>query len=160
VPDLATLLDDTEPQVQREAVRAILMIGTEEAYSELQKALVTGTDKTRESLVGAMVAMRSERAIPLFEFIVRKIDRRGPLRSVYLRAIESLGALRAEHTVELLTSALYAGEWWAPFRTAELRRTVVAALRQIGSPEAQRVLEDALQRGPRGVRAAVKATHA
>jgi HEAT repeat protein len=160
LPDLTTLLDDTEPQIQREAVRAILMIGTEEAYSELQKALASGTDKTRESLVGALVAMRSERAVPLFEFIVRKINRKGPLRSVYLRAIESLGALRAEHTVELLTSALYAGEWWAPFRTAELRRTVAGALRQIGSPEAVRVLEDAAERGPRGVRAAVKALHA
>jgi hypothetical protein len=33
-------------------------------------------------------------------------------------------------------------------------------LRQIGSPEAVRVLEDAAERGPRGVRAAVKALHA
>ena len=41
LPDLTTLLDDTEPHVQREAVRAILSIGTEEAYAELQRALAT-----------------------------------------------------------------------------------------------------------------------
>jgi hypothetical protein len=160
LPDLAALLDDAEPHVQREAVRAILSIGTEEAYVELQRALATGTNQTREALTGALVAMRSERAIPLFEYIVRRIDRKGPLRGVYLRAIESLGALKAEQTVDLLKEALYSGEWWAPFRTGELRRTVAAALRQIGSPQATQVLEEAAERGPRGVRAAVRASHA
>src|SRR5688572_20732615 len=157
LPDLTTLLDDTEPHVQREAVRAILSIGTEEAYNELQRALATGTNETREALTTALVAMRSERAIPLFEFIVRKIDRKGPLRSVYLRAVESLGALKADQAVDLLNEALYSGEWWAPFRTAELRKTVARALRQIGTPEAERVLEDGANSGPRGVRAAIRA---
>ncbi len=158
--DLAALLDDAEPHIQREAVRGILQIGTEDAYSELQKALATGTDRTRETLMEALTAMRNERAIPLFEYIVRKVDRKGPLRSVYLRAIESLGALKAAAAVELLREALYAGEWWAPFRTAETRRTVASALRKIGTAESQRVLEDASTSGPRGVRAAVKGLHA
>lgn len=157
LPDLTTLLADTEPHVQREAVRAILSIGTEEAYAELQRALATGTNQTRETLTGALVSMRSERAIPLFEYIVRKIDRKGPLRGVYLRAVESLGALKADQTVDVLRNALYTGEWWAPFRTAELRRTVASALRQIGTPDAVRVLQEAAEYGPRGVRAAVKA---
>ena len=157
LPDLTTLLDDNEPHVQREAVRAILSIGTEEAYAELQKALAKGSTQTREVLTTALVSMRSERAIPLFEYIVQKLDRKGPLRSVYLQAVESLGALKAEHTVDLLKDALYAGEWWAPFRTAELRRTVATALRQIGTPEAQQALQDAANSGPRGVRAAVRA---
>ena len=45
LPDLAALLDDTEPHVQREAVRAILSIGTEDAYVELQRALATGSTR-------------------------------------------------------------------------------------------------------------------
>lgn len=158
LPDLTALLGDAEPQVQREAVRAILSIGTEDAYAELQRALATGTDQTRENLTGALIAMRSERAIPLFEYIVRKIDRKGPLRAVYLRALESLGALKAEQTIELLKEALYSGEWWAPIRTAELRRTAAIALRQIGTPTARTVLEEAVSSGPRGVRSAVRAT--
>ncbi len=156
LPDLTTLLGDAEPQVQREAVRAILSIGTEEAYAELQRALANGTNQTRENLTGALIAMRSERAIPLFEYIVRKIDRKGPLRAVYLRALESLGALKAEQTIELLKEALYSGEWWAPIRTAELRRTAAIALRQIATPTAQRVLEEAASSGPRGVRSAAR----
>ena len=157
LPDLTALLGDAEPHVQREAVRAILSIGTEEAYAELQRALATGTDQTREALTGALVSMRSERAIPLFEYIVRKIDRKGPLRAVYLRAVESLGALKADSTVDLLKEALYSGDWWSPFRTAELRRIAANALHQIGTPDALRVLQDAAQRGSRGVRTAAKA---
>lgn len=157
LPDLTALLDDSEPHVQKEAVRAILSIGTEEAYAELQKALATGTNQTREALTSALVSMRSDRAIPLFEYIVRKIDRTGPLRTVYLQAVESLGALKAEHTVDVLKDVLYGGQWWAPFRTAELRRAAAAALQQIGTSDAQRVLQDASDSGPRGVRAAIRA---
>lgn len=156
LPDLATLLDDTEPHVQREAVRAILSIGTEEAYAELQHALATGTDQTREALTATLVSMRSERAIPLYEYIVRRIDWKGPLRSVYLRAVESLGALKAEGSVDMLTEALYRGEWWAPFRTSELRRAAATALAQIGSPKAHAVLQEAAANGPRGVRTAIR----
>ena len=76
---------------------------------------------------------------------------------MYLRAVESLGALKAEQTIDLLREALYSGEWWAPFRTAELRRVVATALRHIGTPEAQQVLEEAANSGPRGVRAAARA---
>ena len=36
LPDLTELLDDNEPQVQREAVRAILNIGTEQSYQVLE----------------------------------------------------------------------------------------------------------------------------
>jgi HEAT repeat protein len=159
LPDLTALLDDAEPHIQREAVRAILMIGTEEAYAELQKALVKASDRSRDALMAAVIALRTERAIPLFEFIVSRFDRKGPLRQAYLRAIESLGALKAEPAVDLLKEALYAGDFWSPYRTAEVRRTVAAALRQIGTANALRVLEDAASGGPRGVRSAVKAVH-
>lgn len=160
LPDLAALLDDAEPNIQREAVRAILNIGSEEAFAVIERALLSGTDRTRDVLMRSLVASRDERATPLFEYIVRNIDHRGPLRSVYIRAVESLGALRAGHAVDLLKQALYRGEWWAPLRTGELRRVVVSALRQIGSTEALEVLREAESRGPRGVRAAVRAVSA
>jgi hypothetical protein len=160
LPDLTTLLDDAEPHVQREALRAILLIGTEEAYSVLQRALASGTDRSRNSLMLALVAMHDERAAPLFEYIVRNVDYRGVLRGVYLRAVESLGTLRTGDAVGLLKDALYRGEWWAPFRTATLRRTAAAALRQIGTGEALQVLEDAAERGPGGIRAAARAARA
>jgi hypothetical protein len=72
-------------------------------------------------------------------------------------AVESLGALMAAHPVVVLMEALSRGVWWAPFRTAELRRAGAPALQQIGTQGSLRVLEEASASGPRGVRAAIRA---
>jgi hypothetical protein len=157
LPDLTTLLDDTEPHVQREALRAIVAIGTEQAYDVLRQAMATSNETTRNSLMLALVKMRDERAAPLFAHIVRHVEHRGALRDVYLRSIEAIGALRDEASVDLLKGALYQGEWWAPIRTARLRSTVAGALKRIGTPEAMNVLREAAERGPRGVRGAARA---
>src|SRR5262249_38956198 len=61
LPDLTELLGDNEPQVQREAVRAILNIGTDAAYDILQKAIATGTDKSREAIMQSIGSVRDER---------------------------------------------------------------------------------------------------
>ena len=156
LPDLTELLDDNEPQVQREAVRAILNIGTEQAYQMLEKALASGTDRSREAIMQAVIGMRDERATPLFTYIVRHVNHRGPLVEVYLRAIESLGALRDPEAIPPLKEALYRGEWWAPRRNTVLRSAAAEALARIGTAEAQAVLSEAASSGPRGVRAAVR----
>ena len=156
LPDLTELLDDHEPQVQREAVRAILNIGTEQAYQVLEQALVTGTEKSRGAIMLAIGGLRDERVTPLFTYIVQHVSHRGPLAEVYLRAIESLGALRDPEAITPLKEALYRGEWWAPRRNNILRSAAAAALARIGTPEADSVLEEAASNGPRGVRTAAR----
>ncbi|PYR10064.1 MAG: hypothetical protein DMG00_12690 [Acidobacteria bacterium] len=156
LPDLTELLDDNEPQVQREAVRAILNVGTDAAYQILQQALASGTERSREAIMQSISLVRDERATPLFGYIVRNIDHRGPLAPVYLRAIESLGALKDPEGVVPLKEALYKGEWWAPRRSAVLRGAAAAALARIGTSEAIAVLQEAAATGKRGVRNAAK----
>ncbi len=156
LPDLTELVDDNEPQVQREAVRAILNIATDDAYRILEKALAGGTERTREAIMQTLMVQRDERATPLFAYIIRHVDHRGPLRSVYMRAIESLGTLRDPEGTEPLKEALYTGEWWAPRRTATLRGAAAAALARIGTPEAIGALEEAIAGGSRGVRNAAR----
>jgi HEAT repeat protein/PBS lyase HEAT-like repeat-containing protein len=156
LPDLKELLDDNEPQVQREAVRAILNISTDAAYRILQQALTTGTDRSREAIMQSLTSVRDERATPLFVYIVENVDHRGRLASVYLRAIESLGAQKDPAGVAPLQAALYKGEWWAPVRTRALRDAAAAALARIGTPEALAVLEEASAARQRGVRTAVR----
>jgi hypothetical protein len=156
LPDLTELVDDNEPQVQREAVRAILNIGTDDAYRILETALAGGTERTREAIMQTLTVQRDERATPLFAYIIRHVDHRGPLGSVYVRAIESLGSLRDPDGVAPLKDALHKGEWWAPRRTAALRGAAAAALARIGTPEAADVLEQAVAGGTRGVRNAAR----
>ncbi len=157
LPELAELLNDNEQQVQREAVRAILRIATQEAYQVLEKALVSGTEQSREAIMQALTLVRDERATPLFSYILNHVDHRGQLGSIYMRAIEALGALRDTEGVTALKSALYRGEWWAPRRTAALRVAAAQALARIGGPEAVAVLEEAASTGARGIRTAARA---
>jgi HEAT repeat protein/PBS lyase HEAT-like repeat-containing protein len=157
LPDLTELLDDSEPQVQREAVRAILNLGTDAAFKILQEALSSGTTRSRDAIMQSIGVVRDERATPLFAFILEHVDHRGALGTVYVRAIESLGALRDPAGVQPLRAALYKGEWWAPRRTALLRNAAAAALARIGTADAFAVLDDAVAGGSRGVRAAARA---
>jgi len=156
LPDLTELLDDNEPQVQREAVRAILNIGTEQAYQVLEEALATGTGRSREAIMQSVTSMRDERVTPLFSYILRHTSHRGPLGDIYLQAVQSLGALRDEDAIRPLREALYRGEWWAPRRNARLRSAAASSLARIGTPDAQAVLNEAAASGPRGVRLAVR----
>jgi HEAT repeat protein/PBS lyase HEAT-like repeat-containing protein len=157
LPDLEELLDDNEPQVQREAVRAILTIGSDAAFRILEQALTSGTTRSRDAIMQSIGTVRDERATPLFAYILGHVDHRGALAPVYLRAIESLGALRDPAGVAPLREALYKGEWWAPRRTAALRAAAAAALARIGTDEAVEVLEEAAGQGSRGVRSAARA---
>jgi hypothetical protein len=156
LPDLTELLDDNEPQVQREAVRAILNIGTEQSYQVLERALASGTGRSREAIMQTVVGLRDERATPLFIYIVRNVSHRGPLSEVYLSAIESLGTMRDPDAIAPLKEALYRGEWWSPRRTTILRSAAALALARIGTPEAQDVLNEAVASGPRSVRNVVR----
>jgi HEAT repeat protein len=156
LPDLTELLDDNEPQVQREAVRAIMNIGNDRAFRVLEQALETGSAASREAIMRSLGAVRDERAAPLFAYIIEHVNHRGPLGVIYVRAIESLGSLKDPEGIPALKNALYRGEWWSPRRTAALRRAAAAALARIGTPDALSVLEDAGKQGSRGVRSAAR----
>jgi hypothetical protein len=156
LPELTELLGDNEPQVRREAVRAILNIGTDSAFDILQKALTSGSERSRDAIIQSISSVRDERAGPLFAYILRTVDHRGPLSSLYVRAIESLGALKDAKAIEPLKESLYRGEWWAPRRTSTIRTAAATALARIGTPEAIAALDEAAVSRQRGVRAAVR----
>jgi hypothetical protein len=156
LPVLVGLLGDREPLVQREAVRAILNIGTEHAYGVLKQALAGDMPQAREAVMQALGAVRDERATPIFTWVIGHVDHKGPLGTIYRQAVDLLGSLRDPEGVAALRQALYRGEWWAPRRTAQLRRAAAAALARVGTPEATAVLEEAARSGPRGVRTVVR----
>jgi hypothetical protein len=156
LPELASMLDDADPQVQRESIRAIVQIGTEEAFAVLEKALVGGA-AARDTILQQLIGLRDDKAVPLLCYVLNHTSPRGKLVSVHAQVIEALGSLPAhKETTRTLRNILYRGEWWAPFRTAALRHAAAAALRHIGAPEALAVLQEAASRGSRGVRAAAK----
>lgn len=158
LPDLKALLSDAEPAIQRDALRAIVQIGTDDAYAALGEALSGSTARTRDAILQVIVSIRDERAAPLFVHILGNIDHRGPLEAVYFSAIEALGKIGGDaESVAALKRVLMRREWWAPFRTGRLRAAAAAALRSCGSAAAQQALEEAAAEGSPGVRRAAKA---
>lgn len=157
LPDLRGLLDDVEPQVQREALRAIVQIGTSEAYEVLEQALKTGQQHTRDAILLVLGSLRDERATPLFVYILTHTGYTGPLESVYVSSIEAVGRVASdERSVAVLKDILHRGEWYAPGRTARIRAAAARALRGIGVPSAERALHEAASSGSGGVKRAAR----
>jgi hypothetical protein len=153
--ELVPLLTDTEPLVQREAMQALLLNGTDEASGILLSALTTASGRTRQTLVSELMAMRDHRAAPFFCYLVKRLDRR-KLPRIYIAAIDALGIFGGPDAVDALKAGLYHREWWAPLRTRRIRAAAAGALRKIGTPTAVDVLRAASTRGARGVRAAAR----
>lgn len=158
LPDLRVMLDDPDAQVQREALRAIIQVGTSEAYQMLEQALKSGAERTREAIMQALGAFRDERAAPLFLYILSNTDYKGQHEGTYTQTIESLGKVAIDdRSVSALREILYRGEWWARGRTARIRTAAARALRGMGTAGADRVLEEAAASAPGAVRKIAKA---
>jgi hypothetical protein len=158
LPDLRAMLDDSDAAVQREALRAMLQVGTSEAYQMLERALQSGAPHTRDAIMQALGAFRDEKAAPLFVHILNNTPYTGSMEGTYTTAVESLGRVATdERSVATLKEILYRGEWWAPGRTARIRASAARALRSMGQAGADSVLEEAAAAGPGGVRKIAKA---
>ena len=155
MPGLETLLNDSEPLVQREAIRALLLIGDERNYDVLVKVLSANASRCRETLIQQLGSQRDERAIPLCGHLIRRLDHK-TVTDVYLAVIAALGTLGGPDAVKALREALYRGEWWARSRTKALRSAAAEALRRTKMPAAKQALHEASTNGPRGVRAAAR----
>ena len=158
LPDLRLMLDDSDSQVQREALRAIVQIGTNEAYQMLEQALKSGAAHTREAIMQALGAFRDEKAAPLFVYILNNSDYKGQNEGVYTQTIESLGKVAIdERSASTLKDILYRGEWWARSRNARIRAAAARALRNRGTASADRTLEEAAASAPGAIRKVAKA---
>lgn len=158
LPELRTMLDDSDQQVQREALRAIVQIGTGDAYKMLEKALRDGAAHTRDMIMQALGAFRDEKAAPLFVHILNHTPYTGKSEAAYTQTLESLGRVaNDERSVAVIKDVLYRGEWWAPGRTARIRSVAARALRSIAHPSAEAALQEAAAAGPGGVRKIARA---
>jgi len=155
LPELASMLDDADPQVQRESIRAIVQIGTEQAYGVLEQALVRGSGSSR-TILQHLIGLRDERAIPLLCYVLRHTTPRGTFVGAHAQIIDTLGSLPPRpESIQVLREVLYAGRWWAPIRTAAIRTAAAAALHRLATPDALAILRQAASGGSRGVRKAV-----
>jgi HEAT repeat protein len=154
--ELTPLLNDADPQVQRDAVRAIVQIGTPEAFTVIDRAC-EANDAARELIIREVIGLRDSRAVPSLAAVLTSTSPRGAVAALHESIIDALAALGTHSdSTAALRRALDRGDWWAPRRTAVLRKAAATALKRIGSPETMEALEDALRSSSRGVRAAAR----
>jgi HEAT repeat protein len=150
------MLGDAEPAVQRDTIRAIVEIGTEEAYALLEQQLLAD-GPGRDAMLRQLMGLRDEKAIPLLCHVLRHTSPRGKTMQMHASIVTALGNFRGNaQALGTLEEILYRGWWWAPRRTSMLRQAAAEALRRIGTAESFAVLEQAASRGGGGVRRAVR----
>jgi HEAT repeat protein len=154
--DLESLLNDAEPQVQRDATRAIAMMNSEAAFVTLTRALTTGTEHARAVMTGVLSSIPNDEALPVLAYLVRSAPCRGPMWQVYERAVQRLSAIGGRTAVEALVEVMNKRVVWAPFKIAVLRRLAADAIARIGTPDALDALRVAAREGARGARSAAR----
>jgi hypothetical protein len=155
--ELATMLDDPDPEVHRESIRAIVQIGTTNAYAVLQRALVAGS-ASRDTVLKELVEMRDDKVAPLLCYVLRQTEPDGTLYRVHSDMVDALGNLKSHpDSVRTLRQVLNRGKWWSPFRTSALRQRAALALRRLGTPEAMAALQEVAKGKARGPRRAARA---
>jgi HEAT repeat protein len=157
VPELVALLNDAEAHVQREATRALAELNLEAADDALVAAIVSGPERTRSCVLGALRSLAHEDAARVWVHILRRAPRRGGTWPVHGQAVERLGALGGRPAVDALEDVLAARSFRAPFKMAALHRLAVENLARVGTPEAVSALESAAAYGPRWIRKAARA---
>jgi len=154
--ELATMLDDPDPEVHRESIRAIVQIGTNNAYAVLQRALVAGS-ASRDSILRELVDLRDDKVAPVLCYVLRQTEPEGKMYRVHSDMVDALGNLKAHaDSVRALRQVLYRGKWWSPFRTSALRQRAALALRRLGTPDAVAALQEAATGKARGPRRAAR----
>ena len=149
--ELTAMLADADSQVQQDSIRAIVQIGTPEAYGTLERACAS-SEATRDMMVRELVSLRDPKTIPPLCHVLKTTEPTGAAVAQHEAIIEALASLRAHpDSTTALRTALYRGTWWAPVRTSRLRQAAAKALRRLGSDDARAVLEEAAQTGSRGV---------
>jgi HEAT repeat protein len=150
--ELAAMLSDADPQVQQDSIRAIVQIGTKEAYGTLERACAANT-ATRDIVVRELVSLRDPKTIPPLCRVLTSNEPTAAVAAQHEAIIEALASLRAHpDSTAALRTALHRGTWWAPVRTSRLRQAAARGLRRLGSDDARQALEEAARTGSRGVR--------
>lgn len=152
--ELAAMLGDADSQVQQDSIRAIVLIGTTEAYAVLERASGSSLS-AREMMVRELVSLRDPKTIPPLCHVLTTTEPTAASAAQHVAIIEALASLRPHpDSTTALRTALHRGTWWAPVRTSRLRQAAAVGLRRLGSDDARAALEEAARGGSRGVRKA------
>ncbi|HSL21895.1 MAG TPA: HEAT repeat domain-containing protein [Vicinamibacterales bacterium] len=155
VPLLQPLLRGSDPRVLRQAVKALSNIDDPVAARAIHTVLRAATGEARQAVVSALASEKDPRVVPLLARILSESDPLGVDHGVVLETLHALGMFGEVVTppaVNAVAGVMRRRRWFARRKARALAETSLATLRRVGTPEAQRALADAAQKGDRLLR--------
>jgi HEAT repeat protein len=144
IKQIGAMLKHEEPRVRREAIGALLNIGSKKVEEMIIECLDDEDEGVRTKALDALISLRSKEAIPK----LMEISKRGgglfgaKETALRIKAIKALGALKAESAIPLLSDLLFKRGFFSKTEPDEIRRNAVIALATIGGDRAIKILED------------------
>jgi hypothetical protein len=157
VPLLQPLLRGQDPRVTTAAVRALSNIKDPAAAKAVHTVLRAATGEQRRAVVGALVAQRDARVVPV---LVRILDDSDPFSADHPLVLDTLAALSQvgdDHAVPALNTVMRKKRLFAPKKSRALKEQALAALRAIKTPAAAGAIEEAAKTGDRMLRKLARA---
>ena len=157
VPLLQPLLRGHDPRVTTAAVRALSNIKDPAAAKAVHTVLRAATGEQRRAVVGALVAQRDARVVPV---LVRILDDSDPFGADHPLVLDTLGALAQvgdDQAVPALTTVMRKKKLFARKKSRALKEQALTALRAIKSAAAASAIEDAGKTGDRMLRRLARA---
>lgn len=157
VPLLQPLLRGHDPRVTTAAVRALSNIKDPAAAKAVHTVLRAATGDQRRAVVGALVAQRDARVVPV---LVRILDDSDPFGADHPLVLDTLGALSQvgdDQAVPALAAAMRKKKLFARKKSRALKEQALAALRAIKTAAAASAIEEAGKTGDRLLRKLARA---
>jgi HEAT repeat protein len=156
VPPLQALLRKGDPQVLEPTIAALAAIDDPAAARALQTALRASGGEQRTAIVGAIVAARDVRTVPMLVRLLEEIDPFGPDHDILLEILDMMRQLGDARAVAAVVRVMRRRRWFGRRKGAAFKAAAVRALAAIGTPDAKSALEEAKRSGDRLLKRAVR----
>lgn len=158
VPLLQPLLRGADPRVMRAAVRALSNIDDPAAARAIHTVLRAASGDHRLAVVGALVAERDPRVVPLLAQILAESDPVGTDHQIVLETLDAIANVGGDGAIPQVAAVMRRRSWFARKKIRAIKQASVSALHRLGTPAAQRVLHGAATTGDRLLKKLAKAT--
>jgi len=147
VPVLQGLLRRNDPRVLKAAVAALAGIDDPAAARAVQTALRAASGSNRDAVVGALVAERDPRVVPMLARILAESDPFGVDHQTVLDTLQAVRQLADARAVPSVVGIMRRTKFFAWKKARVVKEAAVMALSAIASPGAKSALEDAARTG-------------
>jgi len=157
VPLLQPLVRQADPRVAKEAIAALTAIQDPAAARAIQTVLRAATGELRTAVIGAMVAGRDPRVVPMLARIIAESDPLGKDHEMVLETAAALGNVGTDAAVAPLVSLANRKKFFGGRKLRALKECSVDALVRVGTPKAAAALQQAASTGDRSLKKIVQA---